>query len=193
MKIQDLLKKFTVESSAKSNETPINWHEDFIVHLTRVVRPKVYVELGVYQCALFNRVVPYAQKLIGIDNSEEAGKFMKKTAKAKFVRLSTDEYYRELKKHPIKIDMLFIDADHSKESVLKDFKHFFPYVSDQGVILLHDGYPKNIAQTKPGYCGDGFKAIEELSKHTDDYEMMTIPVTPGLTLCRKRKKHLNWN
>lgn len=191
MKISDLLGKFATKTPL-NNEAPINWHEDFIVHLAKIVKPKVYVELGIYQCALFNQVIPFAQKLIGVDNSKDSAKFMKKSEKAKFICAYTDEYYRKLKKKPIKIDMLFIDADHSKESVLKDFQNFFPFVADQGIILLHDGYPKNKAQTKPGYCGDGFKTIQKLSQRTKDYEMMTIPVPPGLTLCRKRKKHLNW-
>lgn len=171
----------------------LNWHEDFIVHLAKIIRPRIYVELGLYQCELFNRIVPFADKLIGVDIVREAGKFMEKSKKTEFVCMSTDNYAKKLKKKPIKIDMLFIDANHSKESVLKDFQNYFPFVKEQGIILLHDGYPKNKAQTHPGYCGDGYKAIEKLSKNTKDYEMMTIPVPPGLTLCRKRKKHLKWN
>ncbi len=31
-----------------------NWHEDFIINLAAQFRPKVYVELGLYQCELFN-------------------------------------------------------------------------------------------------------------------------------------------
>ena len=39
------------------------------------------------------------------------------------------------------IDMLFVDADHSKEAVAEDFKSMFPFVTDQEIIILHDGYP----------------------------------------------------
>lgn len=45
----------------------LDWHEDFIVHLASVVRPKVYVELGLFKCALFNRMIPYSERLIGVD------------------------------------------------------------------------------------------------------------------------------
>ena len=48
-----------------------NWHEDFIINLAAQFRPKVYVELGLYQCELFNGVIPYAETLIGVDISEE--------------------------------------------------------------------------------------------------------------------------
>lgn len=157
-----------------------------------ILRPKIYVELGLYQCELFNRVIPFADKLIGVDIAPEAGKFMKRSLKSEFVCLSTDEFAKLAKKNCLKIDMLFIDANHSKESVERDFRSFFPLVSDQGVILLHDSFPRNKQFTDPGYCGDGYKAIEKLTKSAKDYEMVTIPRHPGLTLCRKRSKHLPW-
>ena len=169
-----------------------NWHENFIVHLASIIRPKNYVELGLYQCELFNQIIPYADKLIGVDISPEAGKYMKKTEKTKFVCSSTVDYYKKIKSNSIVIDLLFIDANHSKKSVQEDFENFFPFVADQGIILLHDGYPKNKDYTNSGYCGDGYRAIEELSQKTDLYEMVTIPMHPGVTICRKRLKHLPW-
>lgn len=186
--------KRPIESSAKtSQEVPENWHEEFIELLAAVVRPKTYVELGLYECALFNKIVPYAEKLIGLDIKPEAEKFMKKIhGKTKFVCSTTDEFAERLKMEQIVIDMLFIDANHSKESVLNDFKNFFPFIASQGLIILHDGHPKNLKYTEPGYCGDAYKAIEMLSKDCKSYEMMTIPKHPGLTLCRKRTTQLSW-
>jgi len=177
-----------------SQPVPSNWHEDFIVHIASVVRPKVYMELGLYRCELFNRIIPYAETLIGLDIVPEVGNYMRKSSKTTFVCKNTEEYGKEFTKNPMPIDLLFIDADHSEEWVKKDFDAFFPYISDQGMILLHDGYPKNEEQTSSGYCGDGYKAIEKLTKKAAEagYEMMTIPVHPGLTLCRKRSKHLAW-
>lgn len=172
--------------------TPGNWHEDFIVHLASIVRPKVYVELGLYQCVVFNRIIQYAQKLIGVDVAPEAARYMQKSPKTCFVNTTTDVFAKDLRADPIQIDMLFIDADHSKDSVLRDFQNFFPFVIPHGIILLHDGHPKDEASMSPGYCGDGWKAIAELSQHTKEYEMMTIPIHPGLTICRKRKHQLQW-
>ena len=177
-----------------SEEVPSNWHEDFIVHLASVLRPRVYMELGLYRCELFNRIIPYADQLIGLDILAEVGNHMKKSPKTTFVCKPTDEFASSFAEDPEEIDLLFIDADHSETWVKKDFEAFLPFVSDQGIILLHDGYPKNEEQIDPGYCGDGYKAIEKMTKKAADsgYEMMTIPVHPGLTLCRKRSKHLAW-
>lgn len=89
--------------------------------------------------------------------------------------------------------MLFIDADHSKEAVLQDFRGFFPFVAPYGLILLHDSHPGKEGMMHPGLCGTAYQAIEELSKETESYEMMTIPISPGLTICRKRQEQLSWH
>jgi len=184
-----LVKIINFVLNKKSNDS---WHEDFIVHLGKILKPNVYVELWLYKCELFNRMIPYSNKLIWVDLSSEPWKFMKKSKKTSFMNMMTDDYYDIIKNSWIKIDMLFIDANHSKESVKKDFENYFNLVSDNWIILLHDWFPKNEEYTQAGYCWDWYIAIEELTKNKDDYEMMTIPLHPWLTLCRKRSKHLPW-
>ena len=187
------LKKPIGSSIKTSKNVPENWHEEFIELLAAVMRPKVYVELGLYECALFNKLIPYAGKLIGLDMKPNAEKFMKKIrGKTEFICSTTDDLAKRLQNNPIQIDMLFIDADHAKEAVLNDFNNFFPFVAPHGLILLHDSHPKNTQYTNPGYCNDAYKAVEQLGKETTTYEMMTIPRHPGLTLCRKRATQLSW-
>lgn len=176
----------------KSDETPGNWHEDFIVHIARVARPKVYVELGLYQSELFNKMIPYAGELYGVDRDRTLEKYMHRSEKSHFFAGTTDDFAMYVKKNKIRIDILFIDADHSARSVEKDFINFFPFVSPQGLILLHDAYPKSKKYVDPGYCGDGYKTIWNLSQKRRDFELVTIPVHPGLAICRKRNKQLEW-
>lgn len=171
----------------------LNWHEDFIVNLVSLVRPKIYVELGIYHCALFNRLVPYAEQLIGVDISTEAGKYMQHSSKTRFFNGTTQEFAKEVRGNPIQIDMLFIDADHSKEAVLQDFNDFFPFVAPHGLILLHDTHPGNEQLMQPEWCGTAYLAIDELLREAgSSYELMTIPLSPGLTICRKRQVQLAW-
>lgn len=191
-KIKNQFSKIIQNTDISTQSVGLNWHEDFIVNLAKIFKPNVYVELGLYQCHLFNRIIPFSNKLIGVDINESSGKFMKKSDKTYFLNLRTDDYAEELKKNPIEINMLFIDADHSKESVIRDFSNFMPFVIPHGIILLHDTHPKDENQMKPEYCGTAYEAIEELSKQTEEFEMMTIPIAPGLTICRKRKTQLNW-
>lgn len=177
----------------KTTKTPENWHEDFIIHLAKNFQPKVYVELGLYRCQLFNQIIPHANQLIGVDIEEKAGEFMRQMpGKTRFFHGPTALFAKELKKKPIKIDLLFIDADHSAKAVEADFKIFFPFVADNGLILMHDGFPKNKRYTQQKYCGDGYRAIDMLTREAKGYEIMTIPIHPGLTLVRKRKTQVPW-
>ncbi len=178
----------------KNKNTPVlgNWHVEFILHLASITRPRTYVELGLYQCELFNRMIPHAETLIGVDMAKDAGKHMKRIDKTRFVNSSTNEFCRVAMSDGIEIDLLFIDANHSYASVKSDFLGFFPLVKEGGLIVLHDGYPKDLKHTGNGYCGDGYKAINELTRSAQGYEMMTIPVHPGLTIARKRSAHLPW-
>lgn len=174
----------------KNNSLP---HEEIIISFAKILKPKVYVELGVYQCFIVNKMIPFvSESVYAVDIKKEAGIFMKKNKKAHFFNGSTSDFVKELKKKNVTIDMIFIDADHRKESVLEDFKNYFPLVKEDGIIFLHDGYPKNKEETHDGYCSNCWEAIVELGKHTEEYEMMTIPLHPGLTICRKRKKQIPW-
>jgi len=170
----------------------LNWHEDFIVHLASLIRPKVYVELGLFKCALFNQIIPFAEQLIGVDINADAGNYMQQSPNTRFFKGTTQEFAKGLEVIPLQINMLFIDADHSKVAALQDFKDFFPFVAPHGLILLHDTHPKDEEMMHPGLCGTVYQALEILALDTRDYELMTIPVSPGLTICRKRQVQLSW-
>ena len=132
-----------------SSHRGLLWHEDFIVHLASIIRPRVYVELGLSKCAVFNRIIPFAEKLIGVDVDPRAETFMQKSEKTRFVLATTQEFAKQLAQEQLIIDMLFIDADHDQEAVLNDFRSFFPFVSPHGIILLHDVHPGSQALIRP--------------------------------------------
>lgn len=169
------------------------WHEDFIVHLSSIIKPQVYVELGIFHCALFNRIVPFADYLIGVDINPDADNYMLKLPKTRFINSPTLDFAEQLKTESLMIDMLFIDADHSQEAVLQDFKAYLPFVAPHGLILLHDVHPGSDELIHPAWCGTAYLAAQELSHHSDEYEMMTIPISPGLAICRKRSLQLSWH
>lgn len=168
------------------------WHQDFILHLASLFRPNVYVEVGIHHCGLFNRMIPYASRLIGVDANPDSAKYMKRCAKTEFVCATSSDYVGRLRQQPLLIDLLFIDADHSEAAVESDFKGVFNFVAPHGLILLHDTHPLDERATSQERCGDGYKAVARLSARTEQYEMMTLPKHPGLTLCRKRTQQLSW-
>lgn len=167
-----------------------DFHVDLVVHIASILRPKCYVELGVYKGETFNRVSKFADEAFAVDINEKSSEYIKN--KQSFYCGTTDSFLEYFKKSGKKIDLLFIDADHSADSVRFEFTEYFPFVTEQGVILMHDGYPLNEKHTDPKICGDGYKAINELSVASLDYEMVTVPFPPGLTICRKRKKQVPW-
>ena len=183
------LKTIALRSEGKVDH---KWHQDFILHMASIMRPENYLEVGIYRCGLFNRMGAYAQKLTGVDLSPESGKFMISDLKVKFVCSDSVGYAKKLKEQGETFDFIFIDADHSEQAVQGDFSHYVQLLRSHGLILLHDTHPIDQAATSQERCGDGYWAIDRFSRQTDEWEMMTIPLHPGLTLCRKRTTQLSW-
>jgi hypothetical protein len=65
-------------------------------------------------------------------------------------------------------------------------------VSPHGLILLHDTHPGDVGQTSAEWSGDCCLAIPILQQDSGQFEMVTIPIPPGLTICRKRSSQLSW-
>lgn len=170
----------------------LNWHVEFVTGLARLTRPGVYVELGVYQAELLNKVIPYARQAIGVDVDSACARYVRRAPNVRFVCGTTDSFADECRKLGLQIDMLFIDADHCRVSLLRDFRNYLPLVRPHGLILMHDTHPGDASLLDPGYCCDAYRAVEELQSNPVGYEMMTIPLSPGLTMCRKRTAQLAW-
>ena len=171
---------------------PMGWHYDFIPPLIRALRPEVYVELGVREAHLFNLVSPFAGHAIGVDIDPMSGECIQGAPNVTFHCCTTMEFLDEAKRTGLAIDVLFIDADHSYEAALEDFRSYLPYVRPHGLILMHDAHPGDASLAIPTQCGGVYQAVEELSAENDEYEMVTIPLSPGVTICRKRTRQLAW-
>jgi len=85
------------------------------------------------------------------------------------------------------IDLLYIDADHSHKQSLSDFEHFSPWVVPNGLILMHDTFPKAEKDEAEYASGAVWQTAQYIKGHYQDtYEIMTIPYLAGITLLRKR-------
>ena len=167
------------------------WHLDFIVQLVRVLKPQKYLEIGIYRAGLINRLIPLIPEITAVDVDPESGKFIESSNNVEFVNLNSQEFW---KTNPVNdYDLIFIDGNHSREVVLDDFHGALRSIKAEGVILFHDTYPLDKEATNPARCDTGYLAIEMLSHQTNEFEMMTIPVHPGLTLVRKRSRQVPWS
>lgn len=59
---------------------------------------------------------------------------------------TSDEYFAT-RAHDFKIDIAFLDGDHTKEQIKKDFENSLRCLSDNGFIVIHDVLPENEAGT----------------------------------------------
>jgi hypothetical protein len=88
--------------------------------------------------------------------------------------------------------MLFIDGDHNRDQVLKDFYSIGKWVrAYTGLILLHDTWPVTRSLLDPMYCGDAWRAAAEIRREfPKDYEIVTLPGPhAGLSIIRKATNH----
>jgi hypothetical protein len=62
---------------------------------------------------------------------------LKKDCNIQFYKSSTDDYFSQLKPN-VRFDAIFIDADHSYEGALKDYKNALYHIAHGGLIIFHD-------------------------------------------------------
>jgi predicted O-methyltransferase YrrM len=157
--------------------------------LVKLFKPHTYVELGLRRGYTFNHITAcnVVKRVVGVDLSETMFRGVKRRAGVEFFHMSTDEFSAQWKDP---IDMLFIDADHSEESVTKDFDNLAPYVPPCGIILMHDTYPV-LPGLETGACKFARSVFKD--EKYKDYEIMTFPGTwSGLSVVRKAVKHVHW-
>ena len=168
------------------------YHLDLIVHLAQIIKPKKYLEVGTYRAGLFNLMIPIAEELIAVDINPDAKKYIRHSDKTIFFEMESRLFWNVAKVKNYRFDLIFIDGDHSKNAVREDFFGALSVINDEGIILLHDTYPVDSLATIQARCGDGYEAIWEISRAVSEYELVTIPVHPGLTIVRKRKGQVPW-
>lgn len=170
-------------------------HPETIEYLVRMLKPECYLELGIQFGEVLRRVLPLIPIVVGVDIviTEEVKDLSSKYSSLKLMNCSTDDFFTSVTELGYKYDMVFIDADHSHISSLRDFERVFPFVHNDGFILLHDTYPSTKEWTSSNLCGDSWKTAEYIRKnYIDRCEILTLPVNPGLTLVRKCDKQVAW-
>jgi hypothetical protein len=113
----------------------------------------------------------------------------------RFSHLSTNDFFKTIAERKINLDldMVFIDAFHSHSASYADFLNVKNHVNQDGFIFFHDCYPFSAEDTDSGLCGDCYKTTEVIRKfHSDEFEIITIPVFPGISFARKCIKQLAW-
>lgn len=161
-------------------------HSDFIGILASIYKPKVYVELGLYEGETLEKVQPYCQKIYGIDiKSNDKLKKIGENPNVNLIFNSTNFFFENFNEE---IDMIFIDADHCFDSAKRDFENSLKFLRKGGIIILHDTDPDNDKLIHPGYCGDSYKIVNYI-ENRDDLNILTIPIQPpGLSIVSRKNE-----
>jgi predicted O-methyltransferase YrrM len=97
----------------------------------------------------------------------------------------TDDFFLHFKD---KVDMIFIDADHSYESAKKDLLNSLNILSESGIILIHDTDPEDNRLFSHGYCGDSYKIVSFIEDSMHDLNVVTIPIAEaGISVISRKK------
>jgi predicted O-methyltransferase YrrM len=159
-------------------------HSEFIKTIATIYKPNTYLELGLYHGETFSKVIPYATKLYGIDLSPNPHlEALRGHANVHIMYETTNHFFENFNEG---IDMAFIDADHSYESVKQDLEHVLNRLNPNGIVILHDTDPIHDHYIQPGYCGDCYKIVNYLEER-NDINIVTLPIEEaGLSMVTKK-------
>ena len=166
-------------------------HYEMIEHLVKWVKPINYLEIGVRHGTVYHLVNKYCETCYLVDIQFLDIEYSPNTIK---FEMTSDSFFNSVNQS-IKFDFVFIDGDHSKEQVLKDFLNVKDRVVDDGFVILHDTYPCDERMTLPHHSDNGWEAMLYIKQNfKDDWEFVTLPFNPGLTIMKKMKnnKQILW-
>ncbi len=155
------------------------WHRTLLTTMAARMRPNCFMELGLGTTPAIAAVADYCVNAYGVDTLPHEGGYQN----TKIFQMSTDDFFLNVAHTLEPPDLVFIDADHNAEQVMKDFDNIACICADNCVVVLHDTFPENEAHTSEGYCGDSYLVPPRLL-----CEAVTLPFPPGITICRLRPK-----
>lgn len=173
-------------------------HIEMIEYYVRLIKPNDFIELGVQFGEATKKIIPHVHgtyHAVDIQRSSNIDYFEKNYSNFKFYTMSTDDFFKDLKEKGINLnlEMAFIDACHTFEATYRDFLNVREHLVNDGIIFMHDMYPKDLESSQPELSGDCYKTAEKIRlEHNHEFEIFTVPVEPGLSILRKVNRQLNW-
>jgi hypothetical protein len=133
----------------------MSWLGNLINKLVNDLALDSYLELGVAAGHCFNEVK--CAKKIGVDCTND--NIWKVNG---VINKTTDDFFASLDIDQSKFDLIFIDADHHKNSVKKDFLNSCKFLNKNGIIILHDICPLSEGDKSFSFCGTAYEFWIEL-------------------------------
>jgi hypothetical protein len=170
-------------------------HIEFIEFYVRLLKPVNFIELGVQfgECTKqICNLIPGQYIGVDIQSNSNIEYLSKHFPNFEFNHMDTNTFFNNNKDN-LKLEMAFIDASHTHEDTYNDFLNIKDHMVNDGFIFFHDCYPYSEYWTSKTLCGDGYKTSELIrKKHGDEFEILTIPCNPGISVARKCVRQLDW-
>jgi hypothetical protein len=139
----------------------------------------------------------------GNTDIEDENSFFRKKYHPRFIKSTSEEaYYNFFVLQDIKLDVVFIDGDHSYEGVKKDFDLYSKILTQNGIIILHDtdeNYSKSLIVSedskKDYYSFNGPSMLIKEIEKSNEWNLIKLhnfgilrdkPSSSGITIINKK-------
>lgn len=163
----------------------LTWHGTLLVELAKQMRPSLYIEFGTQSGQTIFEVAEFCDRAIGVDINPPDARFSP-ADRWTFYQMTTDRFVDLHLKDLPNVELALVDADHRSEAAYGDARKLMEHAAPNGMVAIHDTYPPGEKHLQPGYCHDSYLVPEKVKKygHHSRWEVLTIPIPPGLTLVR---------
>lgn len=166
-------------------------------HLINKVEYKNYLEIGVERGINFFQI--RCKNKFAVDIKFKIPGGFKNTESEKFYEMPSDEFFKNPPDEIVKngIDIVLIDGGHTYKQSLKDLINSLKYLSQNGIIVLHDCLPTSESCAAPtweeaekyqdfqgAWSGEVYKTIINIRRR-DDIFCAVLECDHGVGIVRK--------
>lgn len=151
-------------------------HADIILNICLENNVQNYLELGIRNSPVYDIIKNIVPTIHGVDINDCPN------FDGQFFKMTTDEFFNTVKN---KYDLIFIDACHDIDYVIRDFKNSLNSLNSHGIIVLHDTYPINESMCHNSLCSDCYKIISHIKINYPNLQMFNFPISPGLCIIKQ--------
>lgn len=174
---------------------PELWHETFLNAMTKSLKPTNCIEVGVSKGRTTRILSANCSNVYAIDIDPSALFYTNKLNNVSFINEESRYALAGLlPKLRNKVDFIFVDGDHRSDAVMLDVEISLQLLSDTGLLVLHDTYPKDYSfiSEKNEWCGDSYKVPILIENKFKEVRLVTLPIHPGLTIVQKIFSQPHW-
>lgn len=178
----------------KKWQDPDSWHEGFINNICQAIKPRISIEVGVAHGVVTRILSENSENVFAIDIDEAPIAGIEPLTNVTGIIGDSPIKLRELNSRGIKADIIFIDGDHRIDAAIKDFNEALKLLQPEGLILMHDTYPRNkdFVSEKNELCSTSYLVPDRIRALHPDINVITIPTHPGLTIIQSNLSRPTW-